>query len=144
MIPGAAYRFYIHDCRFAPDACTIFTDETDPTCTYAYLKEKPVVWFAETGRLTVTGPQALRLRKLNLALDLEEGAKLRVELKCDTDEEWRSAFYCDSEFSGAFTLPVRLPRCDSFRMRLSGEGGCVIRAVSRVYEKTDGVNLAGR
>ena len=143
-IPAAAYRFYIHDCRRAPDACTIFTNEADPTYTYTYVEEKPVRWFAETGPLTVTGPQSLILRKLNVALELDDGAKLRVELKCGRDEEWRSAFYCDSGFSGAFTLPVRLPRCDSFRLRLSGEGGCVIRAVSRVYEKTGCVDLAGR
>ena len=144
LIPMSAYRFYIHDCRFAPDACAIFTDEADPSRTYFYQQEPRVRWFAETGRLTVAGPQSLQLRKLNIALKLEEGAKLRVELKCDRDEEWRNAFFCDSEFSGAFTLPVRLPRCDSFRLRLSGEGGCVVHAISRVYEKTGGVNLAGR
>ena len=77
-------------------------------------------------------------------MKLDDGSKLKVELKCDGEEEWRSAFYCDSEFSGAFTLPVRLPRCDSYRLRLSGEGGCVINAITKVYEKTSGVNLAGR
>ena len=144
LTPMSVYRFYIHDARRAPDACTIFKNEAEPSATYTYLPEENVKWFAETGRLTAAGPQALLLRKLNIALKLEEGAKLRVELKCDSDEEWRNAFYCDSEFSGAFTLPVRLPRCDSFRLRLSGEGGCVIRSVARVYEKAGDVNLAGR
>ncbi len=143
-IQGAAYRFYIHDDRMAPDGCAIFNDEEDPAVTYTYVPETPVRWFAETGRLTARGPQSLILRKLNIALKLDEGAKLRVELRCDGDEEWRNAFYCDSEFTGAFTLPVTLPRCDSYRLRLSGEGGCVIRSVTRVYEKTSGVNLAGR
>ena len=144
LIPMNVYRFFVHDSRFAPDACAILHDDDDPSHSYLYQSEGPVSWFAETGRLTVAGPQSLILRKLNIALKLDEGAKLRVELKCDRDEEWRNAFYCDSEFSGAFTLPVRLPRCDSFRLRLSGEGGCVIHAVSRIYEKTGGVDLAGR
>lgn len=143
-IPVGIYQFYIHDGRFTPDACAIFTDESDPTYTYKYVPEQKVAWFAETGRLTVRGPQSLLLRKLNIALKLDEGAKLKVELQCDGETEWRSAFYCDNEFSGAFTLPVRLPRCDSFRLRLSGEGGCVVRSVVRVYEKTSGVNLLGR
>ena len=144
LIPVGLYRFLIHDARFAPDACAIFTDEDDPAVDDSYEQEPAVKWFAETGRQTAAGPQSLILRKLNIALKLDDGSKLKVELKCDGEEEWRSAFYCDSEFSGAFTLPVRLPRCDSYRLRLSGEGGCVINAITKVYEKTSGVNLAGR
>jgi uncharacterized protein YyaL (SSP411 family) len=76
------------------------------------------------------------LRKLNISLRLEEGAKFRVELQCDAEETWRNAFTCDSALTGSFTLPVRLPRCSSYRLRLSGEGGCVIDSVARIYEKT--------
>ena len=137
-LPVNLYRFYIHDARFAPDACTIFRDGSEPDHTYRYLPEEPVKWYAETGRLTARGPQSLLLRKLNIALRLDKGAKLRVELKCDGEEEWRNAFFCDSAVTGAFTLPVRLPRCGSYRLRLSGEGGCVIDSVARIYEKTGG------
>ena len=136
FLPVNLYRFFIHDGRFAPDACAIFRDGSEPDHTYRYLPEEPVKWFAETGRLTAKGPQSLLLRKLNISLRLEEGAKFRVELQCDAEETWRSAFTCDSALTGSFTLPVRLPRCSSYRLRLSGEGGCVIDSVARIYEKT--------
>ena len=140
FLPVNLYRFYIHDARRAPDACTIFRNESEPDHVCRYLPEDPVKWFAETGRLTARGPQSLLLRKLNIALRLEEGATFRVELKCDAQEEWQSVFFCDSAFTGAFTLPVRLPRCASYRLRLSGEGGCVIDSIARIYEKTGDVS----
>ena len=135
FLPVNLYRFFVHDARRAPDAVTIFRNESEPDHTYRYLPEEPVKWYAETGRLSAGGPQALLLRRLHIALRPEEGAKLRVQVKCDGEEDWRTVYECDSAAPGAFTLPVRLPRCAFYRLRLSGEGGCVIDSVTRIYEK---------
>ena len=129
--PGGANPYVLITQTPAGEAHNVFgPDAPDLVCRFEPLPQK--TWYAETGRLS-PAPGAGFVRGLVFRLSLEEGALFKAEIRCGSGR-WQPL--CKVKRSGeeAFSVRVNTPRCEHFRLRLSGEGGCTVYGVETVCE----------
>lgn len=70
--------------------------------------------------------------KLNFRIALEASAWLKIEIKTD-DSLWRTVYTTHNEKARTINIPIFPNRCDSFKVRLSGKGGCIIKSFIRDF-----------
>lgn len=115
--------------------------------------EGPVEWFAEFGDFTEYskgypqyGANKKGVSKLQIRLELDEGASVQVYIQFDTDGAWE-------KFGGAlgegvkrsYYLPIVPRRGDHYRLKLEGIGGCRIYSMTReFYVGSELKSIAGR
>ena len=92
--------------------------------------EDEVEWYAEFGDIAGAAPGKKRVTKLMLRLVLEEGAALRVRMKYDSEDVWRTVAQAAAPSKRSVTLPIIPRRLDHFRLRLEGTGDCRISSLS--------------
>lgn len=73
-----------------------------------------------------------RYSKLYFNLDLTDGGFVRVEVSVDGEPFYQEYVNFDSS-KRSITVPVSTRRCNSFKVRISGEGPCTIRSLVREY-----------
>ena len=93
-----------------------------------------VEWYAETGDITDSDPYKSGLSKLWVRLEVDETANVTVKTQYDDDGTWH---VCRSVVGDgrkrSVSIPVIPRRCDHFRIRIDGKGGCRIFGISREY-----------
>lgn len=97
-------------------------------------REKPVEWYAETGDIGLMSPDEKYYSFLQLRFEAEAGARIRVEFMFDSDGHWVERYRFTAGQRRAVTLPFVTPRCDHFRIRLSGTGDATMFSLSKYYE----------
>ena len=133
------YRFVVLNASEAGAARNIIGPAAqDLVCRFDPAPQKS--WFAETGQLNGGGNTAI-LRMLVFRVELGENALFRAELRCDNAGRWIPLFAIRRLKTGAFSVPVNTPRCNSFSLRLSGEGDVTVYSVGLVSEKTGEVRV---
>ena len=70
--------------------------------------------------------------KLYLRADLDAGAWLKVEISTD-GKPFRQVFSTHNERAKTLQVPILPVRCDNFRIRLSGKGGCLVKSIIREF-----------
>ena len=102
-------------------------------------EEEAVEWMAEFGDFTEDDPNKKGLGKLQIRLELEEGAKAQVWIQYDSDGQWRKAGpQMGQDKKRSYYLPVVPRRCDHYRIRITGEGMCRIYSMVReVYSGSE-------
>ena len=70
--------------------------------------------------------------RLHLRADLEAGAWVKVEVSAD-GAPWKQVYLGHDEHARTVQIPILPTRCDSFRVRLSGKGECVIKSFVREF-----------
>lgn len=94
--------------------------------------EKPVPWYVEFNDFIDGSPDAKGYGKLQIRLELEAGSRAWVELKYDSEEQWRRVSpVLTAARKRAALLPVIPRRADHCRLRLGGTGGCVVHSIAR-------------
>lgn len=78
--------------------------------------------FAEFGDFTDGDPNKKGTGKLQLRLELSEGASVTVKLQFDSDGAWQEVKTLDAERKRSFYLPIIPRRADHFRVRVEGTG----------------------
>ncbi|MEA4920627.1 MAG: hypothetical protein VB078_06895 [Clostridiaceae bacterium] len=68
--------------------------------------------------------------QLIIRAELPKGSDLKAEYRCDGGG-WITAGRKHGAFANTIVMPVRLKRCDSFQLRLSGSGPCTIMQILR-------------
>ena len=96
--------------------------------------EGTVSWQADTGVMGYTNPEQKYIGRFTLRIRLDEGAWARVLVEYDSDGIWHDAGYMEGSGLGSFVLPLRLRRCDHFRLRLEGSGGMRLYSFSKLFE----------
>jgi len=94
--------------------------------------EGPVSWMLETGELCREGHR--RPKRLWIRAELKPGSSLRAALSYDG----RAFTEIGHVFSGRkrpLEIPIRLRRCDSLRLRLSGQGDMRIHGMKVFFDK---------
>ncbi len=71
--------------------------------------------------------------KFHLRMDLSAGAWLAVDVKTDTDTQWRQIYTTHNEKAKTVSIPIIPTRCDSIDIRLRGKGKCTIKAFIREF-----------
>lgn len=97
-------------------------------------EETEFTWMAEFADFTDEDPNKKGISKLQLRLELEEGAWACVWLMFDSDGQWRQvgdALVAQAKRS--YYLPIVPRRSDHYRLRLTGAGVCRIHSLVREY-----------
>jgi len=96
--------------------------------------EKPVKWWAEFGDYVDSSPNKKGVSKIQIRLELEEGAQVQVLIQFDTDGEWRKVSGALGEgVKRSYYLPIIPRRGDHYRLRLEGVGPCRVYSLVREY-----------
>lgn len=100
----------------------------------AELEESEVAWVAEFGDLTEENANKKGLVRLQLRMELETGSDAAVLIQYDGDGIWHPL----QRFMGenpkrSYVIPLIPRRCDHYRIRLEGRGGCKIYSMAREY-----------
>ena len=95
--------------------------------------EGPVPWMAEFGDIVEDSPNKKGLSKLQIRLELGEGARAEVEMQFDTDGVWRPVSKLDANVKRSYYLPIVPRRADHYKLRLRGEGEVLVWSITREY-----------
>jgi hypothetical protein len=78
-------------------------------------------------------------KRLQMRVMLEEGASLQVLIQYDSDGEWRPVKTMTATKKMSFQFPVRVRRCDHYRIKLKSTGYWEVQSMARVYSIGTGV-----
>lgn len=95
--------------------------------------EGPVEWVAEFGDFTEGDPNKKGVSKLQLRLELDEGAKAEVWIRFDTDGVWSKVSELEAGVKRSYYLPIIPRRGDHYRLKLTGTGACRVYSITREY-----------
>lgn len=119
---------------------TLWIDGTARTVPEGCAREDAVVWSAEwadfyeySGSSSSSVPiaQEKGIGKLLIRLELDEDAGVDVLIQFDSDGEWRPVKTLEARVKRSWYLPIVPRRCDHFRIRLEGRGGCRVYSLTR-------------
>lgn len=105
-----------------------------------YRREDPVGWRAEwadfyeysgSSSNSAAIPQEKGIGKLLIRLELDEEARAEIRIQFDSDGIWRAVRSLDAHAKRSWYLPIVPRRCDHFRLRLEGRGGCRVYSLTR-------------
>lgn len=97
--------------------------------------EETVPWMAETGEIGLENPDRQYISRLDLRLSMEVGAELTVYAQYDKEPEWVALGSIRGTSLQTFSLPLRLRRCDHFRLRFEGGGDIRIYSITKTIVK---------
>ncbi len=105
--------------------------------------EETIQWWAEFGDFTEENPNKKGISKIQIRLELEEGATVQVLLQCDSDGQWHKVSSALGEGpKRSYYLPIIPRRADHYRIKLTGTGAC--RIYSLVRESYSGSELRSK
>lgn len=96
--------------------------------------EPPVRWLAEFGDFVENDPNKKGVSKVQIRLELEEGAQVQVWIQFDTDGAWQKVSSALGEgVKRSYYLPIVPRRGDHYRLKLEGTGQCRVYSMVREY-----------
>lgn len=102
-------------------------------CVNPEESEETVAWSATTTRMDEVFHNRKCYSKLLLRAELlEDSAWLQVDISCD-GEPFKRVYTSRDKRSKTLVIPIMPKRCDSFRIRLSGEGKFILRSLVREF-----------
>ena len=96
-----------------------------------------VEWYAESDEMSLELPEHKWIKTLRLRYQLELGASFRVYVSYDGGPWERKADLHGNRLHSA-EAEIWPRRCDHFRLRLEGKGGCEIQSISYRVERSQG------
>ena len=78
--------------------------------------------------------------RLQIRVALEENAQLNILIQYDSDGVWRNIKTLTATKKRSFYLPIKVKRCDHYRIRLEGKGYWELQSMAREYYTGSGVH----
>ena len=97
--------------------------------------EKEFDWFVESGAIGYTSPDNKYVGRINLRITLEFGTDVHFFLQYDSCGEWEHKFNMSGTGTRTFSVPIIPKRCDHFKYKIMGKGGCKIHSVTKTIEE---------
>ena len=97
-------------------------------------EESPVSFMVQTAALGIDQLTKKYLLGLHVRLKLPLGAKLRISVQYDGRGDYRHLGSIRGKGEHFVTLPIKLRRCDFFRLRLEGQGDMKLYSLTRFLE----------
>ena len=97
--------------------------------------EDRVSWFVESGAIGYSSPDNKYVGRINLRITLEFGTNVDFFLQYDSQGEWEHKFNMSGTGTRTFSIPIIPRRCDHFRYKIVGQGGCKIHSVTKTVEE---------
>ena len=96
-------------------------------------------WSAEFSDFTHKDPNKKGISKLQLRLELDDGARMQVWLQFDSDGNWMQVGSAISEgVKRSYYLPIVPRRADHYRLKLTGTGDCRVHSlVQEIYSGSE-------
>ena len=91
-------------------------------------------WFVESGNIGYSSPDYKYIARINLRLTLDFGTNVDFYIKYDSTGEWEHKFNMSGKGTKTFTIPIIPKRCDHFKYKLVGKGGCKIHSITKTIE----------
>lgn len=92
-------------------------------------------WFVESGNIGYSSPDNKYVSRINVRISLDVGTNADFYLKYDSTGEWEHIFNMSGKGTRTFTIPVIPKRCDHFKYKLVGKGGCKIYSITKTIEQ---------
>lgn len=94
-------------------------------------------WYAESDELTMELPEHKWVQYIRIRLQLDLGAEVRVYVAYDGGDWERKAAMHGNRMNTREAM-IWPRRCDHFRLRLEGTGGCELQSISYRVERSQG------
>ena len=130
---------------------TLWIDGTARTAPENCERETPFAWSAEwadfyeysgSSSSSAAIAQEKGIGKLLIRLELDEEASVDILIQFDSDGVWREVKTLEGHVKRSWYLPIVPRRCDHFRIRLEGVGGCRVYSLTReVYTGSELPNV---
>lgn len=85
-------------------------------------EEAPFVSFLEFGDMVENDPNKKGVSKIQVRLELEAGAQVKICMQFDSDGVWHTVSTLGPAQKRSYYLPIIPRRCDHFKLRLEGLG----------------------
>ena len=95
--------------------------------------EDDIEWSAEFVEFTEQILNRKSYSKLFIRAELAAGAYLKIETSCD-GSPFKQVYLTHNEQARTINIPLLPVRCDALKLRLSGEGQCIIKAIEREFK----------
>lgn len=97
-------------------------------------QEEEVPWSVTFADFTDGSANKKGVGKIQIRLELDPGAFAGIHVMYDSDGVWHNVgnALCEGAKS-SYYLPARLRRCDHYRLKIIGVGGCRIHSLAREY-----------
>lgn len=111
-----------------------------PMHTYTFMPEceawdgKKIQWFFETGAQGTTEPDKKFVSRINLRMQLFPGSRVMIYIQYDSAGDWQHCGTITGTVLRTYTLPIRLRRCDHYRLKLVGEGEMLMYSITKAIE----------
>lgn len=92
-------------------------------------------WFVESGAIGYSSPDNKYVSRINVRITLEVGTNVDFYLQYNSSGEWEHKFNMSGNGTRTFTVPVTPKRCDHFRYKITGKGGCKIHSITKTLEE---------
>lgn len=107
--------------------------------------EDDFAWSVEFGDFEEGNPDKKGFGKLQLRMELDKGAQFEALIEFDSNGNWISVRKLEGEDpKRSWYLPVVPRRCDHYRLKLQGTGGCRIYSLAREFYSGSELRTYGR
>ena len=92
-------------------------------------------WMVESGNIGYSSPDNKYVSQINLRISLEFGTNVDFYIQYDSNGEWEHKFNMAGKGTRTFSIPVIPKRCDHFKYKIAGIGGCKIYSITKTTEQ---------
>ena len=92
-------------------------------------------WMIETGLMGMSMPDMKYISRLLIRMSLDFGARVTIYIQYDSDDDWDEVCELTVTKLRSFSIPIRLRRCDHFRLRIEGIGEGKIYSITKTIEQ---------
>ena len=92
-------------------------------------------WFVESGTIGYSLPDNKYVSRINLRITLEFGTNVDFYIQYDSSGEWEHKFNMCGKGTRAYSIPIIPKRCDHFKYKIRGKGGCKIHSITKTMEE---------
>ncbi len=94
-----------------------------------------VEWMAQTGDIGLLSPDAQYISKIQIRLEAEQGALIRIEVQYDGESAWQEKYRINVTKRRSFAIPIIPRRCDTMRIRIVGRGKARVYSIAKTIEQ---------
>lgn len=97
--------------------------------------EGRIDWFVESGDIGYSTPDNKYIARINVRISIEFGTNVDFYLQYDSNGLWEHKFNMAGKGTRTFTVPIIPKRCDHFKYKLVGKGGCKVHSITKTTEQ---------
>ncbi len=98
-------------------------------------EEEKIRWMAESGTIGYSTPDNKYVARISIRITLEFGANVDLYMQHDSEDGWEHKFNMSGKGTRTFSVTVIPRRCDHFKYKLVGKGGCKVHSITKTMEQ---------